>query len=153
MCLPIVRQGRILGVIYLENHLLPQVFTPARVTVLQLLASQAAISMENAQLYANVRKAEDKARQSEAQFKLAFDTIPTLAWSASPDGVVETLNRQWQNYTGRPPADDALNDWKAAHHPDDLARIVDDWNGIVRSGRAGEFKARMRVSTANTGTS
>ncbi|MET0285439.1 MAG: AAA family ATPase, partial [Polyangiales bacterium] len=50
LCLPIQKQARLIGVLYLENNLAPYVFTPARVEVLQLLASQAAISLENASL-------------------------------------------------------------------------------------------------------
>src|SRR5262245_18130006 len=51
LCLPLVKQNALSGVLYLENHLTPGVFTPSRVEVLQLLASQAAISLENARLY------------------------------------------------------------------------------------------------------
>lgn len=50
LCIPLLRQLRLTGLLYLENSLAPYVFTPARVTVLQLLASQAAISLENATL-------------------------------------------------------------------------------------------------------
>ena len=48
LCLPIVKQAKLVGAIYLENNLTASAFTPDRVTVLQLLASQAAISLENA---------------------------------------------------------------------------------------------------------
>ncbi len=58
LCLPIVKQGKLLGALYLENNLTPSVFTPDRVTVLQLLASQAAISLENAGLYSDLQRSE-----------------------------------------------------------------------------------------------
>ena len=47
LCLPLVNQGKLVGVLYLENNLAPRVFAPARITVLKLLASQAAITLEN----------------------------------------------------------------------------------------------------------
>jgi predicted ATPase/two-component sensor histidine kinase len=50
LALPIVKQTKLGGVLYLENDLAPGVFSPARITVLTLLASQAAISLENASL-------------------------------------------------------------------------------------------------------
>jgi predicted ATPase/GAF domain-containing protein len=50
LCLPIVKQAKLAGALYLENNLTVGAFTPDRVTVLQLLASQAAISLENAGL-------------------------------------------------------------------------------------------------------
>src|SRR5262249_23455430 len=55
LCLPLVRQAKLIGVLYLENRLTPHVFTPARIAVLQLLAAQAAISLENARLYTDLQ--------------------------------------------------------------------------------------------------
>lgn len=51
LCLPLVNEAKVTGVLYLENSLAPHVFTPDRVTVLKVLASQAAISLENSRLY------------------------------------------------------------------------------------------------------
>jgi signal transduction histidine kinase len=58
LCLPIVKQTELVGALYLENNLTPGAFTPQRVAVLQLLASQAAISLENAGLYTELRRSE-----------------------------------------------------------------------------------------------
>jgi len=58
LCLPIIRQAKLVGALYLENSLTPGAFTPDRVTVLQLLASQAAISLENAGLYSDLQRSE-----------------------------------------------------------------------------------------------
>src|SRR5262249_45904995 len=58
LCLPLVKQSKLIGVLYLENNLTPHVFTPARIAVLKLLASQAAISLENARLYTDVQQTE-----------------------------------------------------------------------------------------------
>ena len=57
LCLPLIKQAKLAGVLYLENSLASHVFTPARIAVLGLLASQAAISLENASLYANLAHA------------------------------------------------------------------------------------------------
>ena len=51
LCLPVVKQTKLVGALYLENNLTPYAFTSSRVAVLELLASQAAISLENARLY------------------------------------------------------------------------------------------------------
>ena len=63
LCLPLINQGRLNGVLYLENNLTPRVFLPARVTVLKLLASQAAISLENSRLYRDLAEREAKIRR------------------------------------------------------------------------------------------
>ncbi|QRK10602.1 AAA family ATPase [Archangium violaceum] len=61
LCLPILSQGRLLGLIYLENNLTPGAFTPERQEVLRLLSAQIAISIENAQLYNELeRKVEER---------------------------------------------------------------------------------------------
>jgi len=68
LCLPIVRQTRLVGLLYLENQLTPRAFTPDRVAVLELLASQAAISLENARLYTDTY-------QENCEHKLALERL------------------------------------------------------------------------------
>ncbi|MCC5634826.1 AAA family ATPase [Nostoc sp. CHAB 5844] len=51
LCSPIIHQSKLIGILYLENKLIAGAFTPERLEVLQLLSSQAAISLENARLY------------------------------------------------------------------------------------------------------
>lgn len=63
LCLPILKQARVLGMLYLENNLTPHAFTPARMTVLKLLASEAATSMENARLYRELAERESRIRR------------------------------------------------------------------------------------------
>ncbi|WP_095988385.1 trifunctional serine/threonine-protein kinase/ATP-binding protein/sensor histidine kinase [Cystobacter fuscus] len=62
LCLPLVRQGELRGVLYLENNLATDAFTPLRLSLLEHLASQATISIENARLYANLQRAESALR-------------------------------------------------------------------------------------------
>ena len=52
LCTPIIHQGKLIGLLYLENNAIAGAFTPDRLEVLKLLSSQAAISLQNAQLYA-----------------------------------------------------------------------------------------------------
>jgi PAS domain S-box-containing protein len=63
LCLPLINQAKLIGLLYLENSLTPHVFTPARLTVLKLLASQAAISLVNTRLYRDLEKREAKIRR------------------------------------------------------------------------------------------
>ena len=58
LCLPIVKQMKLIGALYLENNLTPSAFTSDRVTVLELLAAQAAIALENALLYSDLQRSE-----------------------------------------------------------------------------------------------
>jgi predicted ATPase/signal transduction histidine kinase/CheY-like chemotaxis protein len=91
LCLPLIKQATLIGMLYLENNLAPRVFTPARSAVLKLLASQAAISLENAYLYTDLqqenserRRAEDALRRSEAYSAEAQNLSHTgsFGWNA-----------------------------------------------------------------------
>src|SRR6266566_3497923 len=63
LCLPLINQAKLIGLLYLENNLAPHVFTPTRIAVLKLLASQAAISLENTRLYRDLAEREAKIRR------------------------------------------------------------------------------------------
>jgi len=63
LCLPLLNQAKLIGVLYLENNLTPRVFAPARISVLKLLASQAAIALENAHLYNDLKEREARIRR------------------------------------------------------------------------------------------
>jgi PAS domain S-box-containing protein len=63
LCLPLIKQGRLTGLLYLENTLTSHAFTPDRITVLELLAAQAAISLENTRLYSDLQEREAKIRR------------------------------------------------------------------------------------------
>ncbi|MGH6881235.1 MAG: AAA family ATPase, partial [Hypericibacter sp.] len=65
LCLPLIKQAKLTGILYLENRLTSHVFTPARIAVLRLLASQAAISLENARLFADLQYAEAYLAESQ----------------------------------------------------------------------------------------
>ncbi|MGF6539436.1 trifunctional serine/threonine-protein kinase/ATP-binding protein/sensor histidine kinase [Paraburkholderia youngii] len=63
LCLPLTNGAKLMGALYLENNLTARVFSPARIAVLKLVASQAAISLENARLYRDVAQREAKIRR------------------------------------------------------------------------------------------
>jgi predicted ATPase/signal transduction histidine kinase/tRNA A-37 threonylcarbamoyl transferase component Bud32 len=70
LCLPILRQAKVVGLLYLENALVAGAFTPERLVALELLASQAAISVENALLLTKERAA--RALAEDAERRAAF---------------------------------------------------------------------------------
>jgi len=63
LCSPLTHQGKLSGILYLENNLTKDAFTPARLEVLNLLSAQAAISIENAHLYENLEQLVDERTQ------------------------------------------------------------------------------------------
>ncbi|MEN9849362.1 MAG: hypothetical protein RL368_2102, partial [Pseudomonadota bacterium] len=75
LCSPVLNQGKLLAVIYLENNLSSAVFTENRLELVQLISSQLAISIENARLYANL---EEKVAQRTEKLAQANEAIKEL---------------------------------------------------------------------------
>ncbi|OSI67331.1 hypothetical protein BSZ21_17115 [Bradyrhizobium canariense] len=65
LCLPLMKQRELIGILLLENALISHAFTPARIAVLESLAGQAAISLENTRLYGDLAQAAEHRKQSE----------------------------------------------------------------------------------------
>ena len=133
LCLPIVKQAKLLGALYLENNLTAGAFTPDRVTVLQLLASQAAISLENASLYSDL--------QLQAGL---LQNLPVSAWTLKPDGTPDFVNQVWLEYSGQTPdfVRSRPEAWMTAVHPEDReAASKAFWDGINR-GQGFAFETR-----------
>jgi anti-anti-sigma regulatory factor len=70
LCLPLLHQGRLSGVLYLENRATPGVFDAPRVELLALLSSQAAIAIENARLISSVRTANGEVKRANERLEL-----------------------------------------------------------------------------------
>lgn len=105
LCLPLLNQGRLNGIIYLENNLLAGAFTRDRLAVLQLLSSQAAISLENAQLYTQLKQysqtleekvAERTSELAQANQQLQHQaTIDSLTQLTNRRGFDDALRSNW----------------------------------------------------------
>ncbi|MBI4303370.1 MAG: AAA family ATPase [Chloroflexi bacterium] len=64
LCLPVIKQSKMIGILYLENRLSDSVFTPEKTQMTELLTSQAAISIENARLMEDMKKADEQIKKS-----------------------------------------------------------------------------------------
>ena len=140
LCLPLVKQQQLTGILLLENTLTSHAFTADRMAVLKLIAAQAAISLENSRLYSELLRAS-------ADLQLQVDLLqqlPVSAWTLKPDGTPDFVNRVWLEFAGQtldfvrshPEA------WMTAVHPEDretAARTF--WKG-VRSGQGFSFETR-----------
>jgi PAS domain S-box-containing protein len=102
----------------------------------------------------NLRRAEVAQRElqrqnellqrSERELREVIETIPSMAWSAAPDGSADFFNGRWLAYAGLT-ADQAQGwGWTVAVHPDDLNALVDHWRKIMVSGESGEVEGRLR---------
>ena len=85
LCLPIIRHDNLIGLLYLENNLMKGAFTEERIAVLELLASQAAISLEIATLYQGLRRAEEK-------YRGIFENMMEGVFQTTPEGHLIAAN-------------------------------------------------------------
>ncbi|MEX3940317.1 AAA family ATPase [Paraburkholderia sp. BR10937] len=69
MCVPLIKQGELTGLLYLENGQISGTFTLARLRILEVLASQAAISLENAKLYQNIESEHERRAAAERHLR------------------------------------------------------------------------------------
>ena len=139
LCLPLVKQGKLTGVLYLENNLATHVFTPARIAVLKLLASQAAISLENARLYTD-------AQQTEAYLRAAqrLSHTGSFGWRPSTGEIVwseETYRIAGYDRATKPSLELVLQ----RIHPEDVAFVQETIERASQSGTDLDFEHRYVV--------
>jgi PAS domain S-box-containing protein len=100
LCSPILNQGRLIGIVYLENNLSAGAFTEDRIEILNILSSQAAISIENASLYAELEQKIAALRESEQKFRLIFDETFQFIGVLDIDGNLNKVNRTALTFAG-----------------------------------------------------
>jgi PAS domain S-box-containing protein len=122
LCLPLMKQANLAGLLYFENALATHAFTPDRIAVLELLASQAAISLDNTLLYRDLREREARIRRL-----VDSNIIGILFWDAH--GNISYANDAFLSMTGytRQELISGAVGWKemtpAEYHADDAQRV------------------------------
>ncbi|MCK5132906.1 MAG: PAS domain S-box protein [Candidatus Sabulitectum sp.] len=110
MCLPIIHQNKLSGLLYLENNLTTNAFTPDRLELLKVLSVQVAISIENAGLYTNLEErikereqAEEDLRKSETRFREFVEGTDNLITQVDGQGDFTYINSAVRKVLGIPP--------------------------------------------------
>lgn len=144
-CLPLLKQGELIALLYLENKLARDVFTAPRLKILEVLASQAAISLENSRLYHEIQRAEEAVRRSEKQLRDVIETMPAMAFTALADGSIDFVNRRFSDFTGLT-TNAAGPQLGTTVHPEDLETHARKWQICLASGEPFENEARHRAT-------
>jgi signal transduction histidine kinase len=139
LCLPLVNQGKLVGALYLENNLTPHVFTSTKLAVLKLLASQAAISLENVGLYDELRRSE--AYLSEAQ---RLSHTGSFGWNPS-SGKIYWTEEAFRIFEYDPATTPTLELLQLRIHPDDVTAFRQVVERASHDGQdfAHEYRLRM----------
>ncbi|ATC63463.1 hypothetical protein CMV30_05565 [Nibricoccus aquaticus] len=105
-----------------------------------------ALQLSHMALERRVNERTAELQRSEESLRFLADTMPQMVWTARPDGVVETFNRGWNEYTGMS-GEESLENWAGAVHADDVAGFGVEWAEALKAGREGrgEYRLRRRV--------
>jgi PAS domain S-box-containing protein len=90
------------------------------------------------------KRLEEALQSSERRLRLITDTLPTLAWSALPDGSNAFVSQRWSEYTGISAEEAAGSGWQAAFHPEDIGKHTEKWRASLATGQPFENEARLR---------
>ena len=137
LCLPLTKQARLIGVLYLENNLTSHVFTPARIAVLKLLASQAAISLENARLYSELRHTD--AYLAEAQ---RLSRTGSFGWHVS-SGEIFWSDETFRIFELDRSTVPTLETVTQRVHPEDVGRLRQVLDDAARHGSDWDREQRL----------
>jgi PAS domain S-box-containing protein len=91
----------------------------------------------------DLQRAEDAPRASEQRLKLIIDTIPAMAWSATPSGEVDFWNRNLLDYCGLSFEDIAGEGFYRIFHPDDLELMRESWERVRITRKGEEIDGRI----------
>ena len=149
LCAPLLNQGSLIGVVYLENNLTAGAFTSSRLEMVRLISSQAAVSIEKARLYETMElqvqertrdllemnrrlkeeinqriRIEEALRLSEVRYRTVFENTGTAMALIDEDGYLSLINEKYAELTGysREELGDLFNFMKIVA-PSDFARI------------------------------
>ncbi|MEH2224867.1 trifunctional serine/threonine-protein kinase/ATP-binding protein/sensor histidine kinase [Nostoc sp.] len=156
LCSPILHQGKLLGILYLENNLATGAFTSDRVELLNLLCAQAAISLENARLY---ERSQNYAQQleeslnslsaSNSRFHSLVNNVPGVVFQypMSADGVISLsyISADCYSLLEITP-EQAMSNWQFFTnmvHPDDMASFLQSQTHTIQTESSWHWEGRI----------
>ncbi|MEG3895398.1 AAA family ATPase [Microcoleus sp. SVA1_B6] len=156
LCSPILHQGNLLGILYLENNLATGAFTSDRVQLLNLLCAQAAISLENARLYErsleNAQQLErslDELSVVQSRFHHLVDNVPGVVYQyrMTPEQVISLsyISADCYNLLEITP-EQAMSNWQFFTnmvHPDDMASFLQSQTHTIQARSPWQWEGRI----------
>lgn len=152
LCLPLFKQKDMTGLLYLENRMAAHVFSPARMSLLKLLAAQAAISLQNARLYTDLerenaerKKAVEALRRSEALLVEGQRISQTGSWEWNvPTGRVIWSDESYRIFGYEPQSVEVnLELFLTRIHPEDVTELKLSLEEFWREGTPIDSEYRL----------
>lgn len=92
---------------------------------------------------AQVAETQRALAETRDRTRFILESLPLLVWTTTPDGLAESFNSRWTDFTGRSLADTLGNGWAQDLHPDDLPRTNQLWHQALATD--GTFQAEYRM--------
>ncbi|MGI9108188.1 MAG: PAS domain-containing protein [Pyrinomonadaceae bacterium] len=143
----ISRSSEVVGGLFL-GHEQAGVFTERAAHVVEGLAAQAAVALDNARLFEAAGDERAKAEANERYYRFLADAIPQQIWTAQPDGTLDYVNQTTLNYFARPAGEVLGAGWQAVIHPDDLSACLERWAYSLKTGEVYDCEFRLRGGDA-----
>jgi PAS domain S-box-containing protein len=90
------------------------------------------------------KEAEERIRQNERELRITLETIPTSVVSSLPDGSVDFVSQSWLDYLGCSREEILGWGWTKTTHPEDLDRVLNNWQAALAVGEPLEIETRFR---------
>ena len=157
LCTPIIKQDRFIGLLYLENNLSTNAFTPDRLEVLDILSAQIAISLENAKLYDETialntelkqeiierQQTQERLRESERRFREIASAAPiAIAITSVSDGTIRYANSAFASTFGLS-VEEAIgrHSLQFYHDPTERQQVIDR---LLKDGYVQNYEFRAK---------
>jgi PAS domain S-box-containing protein len=90
------------------------------------------------------KRAQRALRESEQRFRFLAETIPSIIWTAGPDGTINYANRRWLEFCGSTPEQTPVTWPQLTIHPDDYEHCMSRWHEALSTGSNYEVEVRYR---------
>src|SRR5262249_34081064 len=137
LCLPLLKGSELVAILYLENDLTPRAFTPDRFAILRLLASQAAIALENARLFADLRRTEGYLAEAQR-----LSHTGSFGCRVSSSGITGS-DEPYEIFAQDPALAPTLERVFERIHPEDAARVRTFLERTAAAGGPWELEHRL----------
>ncbi|WP_263354260.1 PAS domain-containing sensor histidine kinase [Acidicapsa acidisoli] len=135
------------GAIDCEYRLL---FPDDRVKYIRILARSLGTASDDLEFAGAViditeaKEAEERIRRNEGELRTLVEAIPAYVGTAEPDGSVDFISQSWLDYTGFSREQGIGGGWAGAIHPDDVGRVLANWQAGLAAGSPVEHELRCR---------
>ncbi|MBZ4418777.1 PAS domain-containing protein [Myxococcus sp. RHSTA-1-4] len=137
LVLPLTARGRILGALTLVNAESGRRFSAADMPLAEQLASRAALALDNARLFQDALRLEQR-------FRSLVTASAQAVWVTRPDGEVVEDSPSWRAFTGQTYEEWRGRGWLDAVHPEDREAAARAWSDVVAQRGVYEVEYRLR---------